>query len=158
MPISLRVADQEISRGRIELERQGRSKTQREPYRSSARHADRELPRPNRTPSEHNRLAAAEGASVSQSQSVPQKPHGSDPKTAALFGLKSGPTCFHLVAASPSSRSAPKQRVPVSFDPLFFLVVALLRRPPAGKSVTSGTRAEPAVVRRRLRQKHSRTR
>jgi hypothetical protein len=154
----LSVARQEISPDWEQFERQVRSKTRKGLDRSNVHRANKELPHPSRTPSERNRLAVDPGASASQTQSVRQKRHGSDPKTAAPFDLGSAPTCFRLVATSLSPRWAPKQRVPASFDPLFFPTAAVLRRPPADKLVRSEIRARPAVVPRHPRQKPSRTR
>src|SRR6266403_463442 len=125
---------------------------------SNAYRADKELPHPSKIPSEHNRLAAPQEASASQSRPARQKRHGSDPKTAAPGRQEFAPRHSLWATSSRLPGSAPKQPARAPSAPGAEPRVAGLRRPPADKLVTSEKEAAPAEGCPSHRQRHSRSR
>src|SRR5258708_15037225 len=124
---------------------------------SSACRLDTRSLRPSKILSERSNPASAGEEFGLRDPSIPRTRHASRPRTDALGHPGFVRACCHSAVASLLGGSVPTPRAPAPSGRCAAPTVAVLRRPPADKSVTSETAAPPIAEHRSRHRTHSRT-
>src|SRR5258708_29830553 len=124
---------------------------------SSACRLDTRSFRPSKILSERSNPALAGGECGSRDPSIPRTRYASRPRTDALGHPGFVRACCHSAVARLLGGSRPTPRAPPPSYRCATPTVAVLRRPPADKSVTSETAATPIAEHRSRHRTLSRT-